>query len=120
MNPAALNAALKGDLENALVANTPGGIERQERAGQRTLCESAILPKELRGTTREELTALGFVFGTDVDELFVRCDLPAGWQKRGSDHSMHSDLVDDTGNVRAHIFYKAAFYDRRADMSWAP
>ena len=26
MNPAALNAALNGDMENALIASTPGGI----------------------------------------------------------------------------------------------
>jgi len=30
MNIAALAAALRGDLANALIASTPGGIERQE------------------------------------------------------------------------------------------
>lgn len=116
MNPAALSAASRGDLENFLVASTPGGIERQEAAGQATLVASAMLPKEIRGATREQLTALGFKFGADVDELFVQCELPAGWTKRGTDHSMHSDLLDEQGRRRAGIFYKAAFYDRRADM----
>ena len=116
MNPAALTAALRGDLANALIASTPGGIERQEAAGQRTLVASAMLPKEINGATREQLTAIGFKFGADVDDLFVTCELPAGWTKRGTDHSLHSDLLDDQGRKRAGIFYKAAFYDRRADM----
>jgi hypothetical protein len=117
MNLAALAAASRGDLANALIASIPGGIERQEAAGQRTLVESAMLPKEIRGATREQLAALGFKFGADVDELFVTCELPPGWKKRGTDHSMHSDLLDEQGRKRAGIFYKAAFYDRRADMS---
>lgn len=117
MNPAALASALRGDLANALIASEPGGIERQEAAGRRTLVESAMLPKEVRGATREQLISLGFQFGADVDELFVTCELPPGWTKRGTDHSMHSDLLDNQGRKRAGIFYKAAFYDRRAYMS---
>jgi hypothetical protein len=116
MNLAALAAASRGDLVNALIPSTPGGIERQEAAGQRTLLESAMLPKEISGATREELTALGFKFGADVDELFVTCELPPGWAKSGTKDAMHSDLLDDQGRKRAGIFYKAAFYDRRADM----
>lgn len=117
MNLAALGAASRGDIENFLVASTPGGIERQEAAGQRTLVANAMLPKKIDGATREQLTALGFKFGADVDELFVSCELPPGWTKRGTDHSMHSDLLDEQGRKRAGIFYKAAFYDRRAHMS---
>ena len=73
MNSATLAAASRGDLANLLVASTPGGIERQEAAGQRMLVASAMLPKEIHGATREQLTALGFKFGADVDELFVTC-----------------------------------------------
>jgi len=117
MNTAAFSAALSGDLANALIASTPGGIELQEAAGQRALVASAMLPKEIHGATREQLEALGFKFGADVDELFVTCELPPGWKKQGTDHSMRSDLMDEQGRNRAGIFYKAAFYDRRADMS---
>jgi hypothetical protein len=117
MTLAALSALAKGDMSNFLAASKPGGIERQEAAGQRTLVESAMLPKEINGTTREQLEAIGFKFGADVDELFVQCELPAGWTKRGTDHSMHSDLLDEHRRKRAGIFYKAAFYDRRASMS---
>lgn len=115
MNPAALSAALAGDFENAMVASTPGGIERQEAAGAAHLVESAILPTEIKGATREQLTALGFRFGTEVDDLFVHCDLPSGWTKVGQD-SYWTDVLDDKGRKRAAIFYKAAFYDRRAVM----
>ena len=116
MNIAALTAALRGDLGNALIASMPGGIERQEATGQQALLELNMLPKEVRGATREQLSAIGFKFGAPLDELFVYCELPSGWTKRGSDNSLHSDLLDEQGRKRASIFYKAAFYDRRADM----
>lgn len=115
-NPAALAALATGSMDNFLTAATPGGIEAQEAAGQAMLCAAAQLPKEMRGCTREQLQAIGFKFGADVDELFVTCTLPPGWKKQATDHSMHSDLLDDKGRRRASIFYKAAFYDRRADM----
>lgn len=48
------------------------------------------------------------------DPLFCHAELPAGWHKEATDHSMWSNLVDDKGRIRAKIFYKAAFYDRDA------
>lgn len=116
MNIASLSAILNGDISNAIVASTPGGIEAQEAAGQSALVASAQLPKDIGGATREQLASLGFRFGADVDELFVRCDLPPGWKKVATDHSMWSELRDAKGQTRASIFYKAAFYDRRARM----
>lgn len=117
LNPAAVGALMQGDLNNFLVAATPGGIERQEAAGQQTFVASETLPRHISGATREQLTALGFVFGEDVDDLFVQCKLPSGWAKRATEHSMHSEIIDDKGRRRASVFYKAAFYDRNADMS---
>lgn len=112
-NPAAL---ARGDLANALVAATPGGIERQEAEGQRQMASSfCTLPKDM---DREPAIAFGFTFGEDADELFVNVTAPAGWAIRPTDHSMHSDIVDDQGRERGSIFYKAAFYDRRADGRW--
>lgn len=102
---------------NFLTATMPGGIERQEAEEQEKLVASQQIPKEIRGATREQLAAIGFVFGADVDELFVECKLPPGWTKRATSHAMHSDLLDEKGRKRAKIFYKGAFYDRRADMS---
>ena len=114
MNPAALGALAKGDISNAIVASTPGGIEAQEKAGQTALVNSANMPKEM-WPSREAFEQFGFVFGEDYDDLFLKATLPAGWSRAATDHSMHSDILDDQGRRRVAIFYKAAFYDRRAD-----
>lgn len=119
MIPAALSAALAGDLDNALVASTPGGIERQEAAGQKALVASTNMPKELH-PSKEAFEAIGFVFSDEVDDIFVKATLPAGWTREATDHSMHSDILDEKGRRRVGVFYKAAFYDRRADAHLIP
>lgn len=92
-------------------------IRNQEHAGQRQLVHSTFLPTELR-SPREEFEALGFTFGEPDphDPLFTPTTLPDGWKKEGSDHDMWSYVVDQHGRRRVGVFYKAAFYDRRADM----
>lgn len=117
-SPAALGAALKGDFENMMVAMTPGGIEAQEHQGQSDFVVSDSLPKQgLEDGVKQKLESMGFIFGADIDELFVLCKLPDGWYKKADDHNMHSYLIDNKGGKRAHIFYKAAFYDRRARIT---
>ena len=111
--PAAMSALARGDINNFMVAATPGGIEAQEAEGQKCFVSDETLPIEC---PREELEALGFQFGDKVDSLFVACRFPNGWSKRPTDHSMWSELIDPEGTVRGSIFYKAAFYDRRAFM----
>ncbi len=121
INMAALGALLRGDIDNAVLASTPGGILAQEAQGQRTLVSSDMLPRDIdKRVTREQLTALGFVFGPDIDDVFVSARLPPGWTKRATDHSMNSEVLDEQGRVRATIFYKAAFYDRHADLRMMP
>jgi len=95
-------------------ALVPGGIELQEKMGQIEMVESEALPKDCN---KEDFEKLGFVFGEDIDELFIACKLPEGWKKQGSDHDMWSYIVDDKGRRRASVFYKAAFYDRKAGIS---
>jgi hypothetical protein len=90
-------------------------IECQESAGQRSLVNSAVLP--FKGDW-EALKKMG-VMVTSSDsaaDLFYECTLPDGWQKKATDHSMWSELLDQNGLVRASIFYKAAFYDRDAHI----
>jgi len=117
-NPAALGALLGGDIENAIVAATLGGIEQQEKQGQTTFVNSSTLPiKMLHGCTKEKLEAMGIVFGEPQNDIFINVTLPDGWTKVATDHSMWSDLLDDKGRKRAGIFYKAAFYDRSAHIS---
>lgn len=122
-----LMASILGD-ENARATFTPGGIERQEREEQQRMVKSSRLPKslktygwpaELSGMDRFEVlqTKLGIVKRAEYDDLFYTVDLPPGWELRGSDHAMWSYLHDDKGRKRASIFYKGAFYDRKADWS---
>jgi len=113
VTPAALVALKNDDIHNFVVASTPGGIEAQEAGGQADFVESQTLPIDC---PKEQLETLGFVFGDTVDELFVNVKFPEGWTVRPTDHSMWSELLDQHQNVRAAIFYKAAFYDRSAHM----
>lgn len=113
-NPAALTAFVKGDMENFLVASAPGGIQAQEKAGQALLVASTNMPKELR-PNREAFERAGFMFGADIDAVFVNATLPNGWSRAATNHDMHSEILDEHGRKRVSVFYKAAFYDRRAD-----
>lgn len=125
-SPTALGAALSGNLENVIVAATPGGIERQEAEGQRQLVSAEVsrLPKDIsdyrfRGKTAAEVYALaGIEVMGDCDDIFLNVKLPEGWKLQATDHSMHSDLLDEQGRKRAGIFYKAAFYDRNASFNF--
>jgi hypothetical protein len=105
---------LQGQMEN------PGSkpIEDMEAAGQRELVNSNVLPVVILHSSKEDFLALGFTFGELVegDELFCYATLPEGWSRQGTSHNMWSIIVDETGKERVAIFYKAAFYDRRAHM----
>ncbi len=98
--------------------DTSAVIEGQERAGQAQLVHSDQLPTDMSADDQAAFEALGFRFGeTDGgDRLFRPATLPDGWKKEGADHAMWSYIVDDLGRRRVAIFYKAAFYDRRAFM----
>jgi hypothetical protein len=101
-------------LAGMLSEGTSGYIEGMEAAGQRQLVASTTLPADAPWA---ELEALGFTRGEKVDDLFVRATLPGGWRKEGSDHAMWSYVLDERGIRRVAVFYKAAFYDRRAFAS---
>ena len=88
-----------------------GYIEGMERAGQSQLVHSDVLPTD---APWDELAELGFMRGEKRDDLFTSATLPEGWKREGSDHAMWSYIVDERGVRRVAIFYKAAFYDRKA------
>lgn len=118
-------------------------IEIQEKHGQREFVNSDTLPIEGTKPQRKfnyvkdgesgfetmdewfshpddpQFAELGFVLGDRVpgDDLFRYGTLPEGWRKVGTSHDMHSTIVDERGRERASVFYKAAFYDRRAEIS---
>lgn len=121
-NLASLTALLNGDFPNALIAATPGGIERQESAGQAKLVKSADrLPTVVNypyDTTISEVSEkLGIQLGSIIDDVFIEATFPKGWHLKPTEHSMWSSLIDDRGRKRASIFYKAAFYDVSAHIS---
>lgn len=91
-----------------------GAILHQEAQGQRY-----TLPTQVSAGGKEALEKSGvkFLAAVDGNPMFQYVELPAGWQKKATDHSMHSDLLDEKGRKRAGIFYKAAFYDRCAHLS---
>ena len=108
-----------GVLATAAVMGIGRSIEAQEADGQQELVKSDVLPAEIQGDGRAALEKAGvkFMGPVDGDSFFVYAELPAGWRKQGTDHSMWSKLFDAKGRERAAIFYKAAFYDRKAHMS---
>jgi hypothetical protein len=106
-------------MNNLLVAITPGGIEEQEKMGQSQLTLTFDrLPRQIdEPSGRHMLEQLGFVFGENLDDLFVSVEPPQGWTLRPSSHSMWSYVHDEQGRCRASVFYKAAFYDKSAHVS---
>jgi hypothetical protein len=98
-------------IKNFAIAAMPGGIEAQEACGQREFVNSTTLPRKYNSGLMSELGEFGVKFGEAVDDLFQYVELPQGWRKEATDHSMWSKLYDDKGRERATIFYKASFYD---------
>lgn len=105
-----------GPLDLPIFGGSSSAIERMEAEGQRQLLESCDLPTQ--GSDDPEFARLGFTFGEPHahDPMFRPATLPEGWKREGTDHAMHSKILDELGRERVGVFYKAAFYDRRADM----
>lgn len=91
-------------------------IEHMEAEGQREVVNNVMLARNMK-PEKEEWEKLGFVF-EDIpgDDLLCKAVLPAGWELVATDHPMWNDLIDEKGNQRGSMFYKAAFYDRDAFM----
>lgn len=93
-------------------------IELMEAEGQRALVNSSQTQLPINFRVQAQLETLGFVYGKQVDDLFVEVKFPEGWYiKAAPDHSMYSYLYDNKNRERVSIFYKAAFYDRKASIS---
>jgi len=52
------------------------------------------------------------------DNLFLDVVLPDGWKIKGTEHAMWNNVLDENNKIRATFFYKAAFYDRDAFLSF--
>lgn len=107
---ASFTAALQGDMAHARM--TSEDIVASEQAGQDALISSAHqLPKD---GNWELLTSWGLKITGDAGDLFYNVELPAGWLKKATSHSMHSILIDQKGRKRASIFCN---YDTRANIT---
>lgn len=104
-------------LIGAMSSNTY--IEDQEAQGQDQLVNSDVLPTDINPTDKAAMIKFGIKFLDQVesDSLFQHVELPEGWSRKKSDHSMWSYIIDDKERERISIFYKAAFYDRSASAS---
>lgn len=93
-----------------------GYIEDMEAAGgQQFTADIELMPAQ---GPWPELVALGFAEPEPTDdELFVRTRLPKGWTKRTLDDPRGGEALDERGVARVSTFYKAAFYDRKADCN---
>lgn len=91
-------------------------VENQEARGQAQVVASEQLPAQGDWAMLE---ALGFVKGEPVegDDLFVHATIPEGWYKEATEHSMYTVIKDERGVERVSVGYKAAFYDRWAQIS---
>lgn len=94
-------------------------VENMEREGHEKAIRQGLMPKMMH-PAKEEWEKIGFVFKEIDDDLMYSVTLPEGWSRRMTDHDMHSEIVDANGLVRGTMFYKASFYDRKADMILLP
>lgn len=103
-------------LAGMVIGDGPSAVEMQERDGQMEMGQPGQLPTE--GLDRELCGRIGIrIIGVvKGDELFTEVVLPEGWEVRPADDSRWTVLVDDRGRERAQMFYKAAFYDRKAHI----
>jgi hypothetical protein len=107
-------------LAEAMIAGSGGAaIEAQEARGLQELVRSQVLPAVIQtegGKEILEAAGVKFVGSVKGDDLFQYVVFPEGWRKvpMGNDYGTY--LVDEKGRKRAHIFYKAASYDRYANM----
>jgi len=102
----------RGDMEEVLLETLVTGD-----VGQAAVATTEMLPKEIRGADKGGLEKLGFVFGEDADDLFVRVALPEGWSKVRTGYNLFTHLLDEKGRKRGLIFYKVARSDRDAWLS---
>lgn len=104
-------------LGDAMVMGPSAAIEHQEALGQRSFVGSDTMPTE--GDGKEVLESFGFKFLGPVegDPIFQFVEMPKGWKKVPTDHSMWSYIHDEQDRKRVAVFYKAAFYDRSAHYS---
>lgn len=117
MNPAFESAVAPpmddNNFANFMAASSPGGIEAQERMGQKDVCRKTMIPKEMI-PNRRAYEDMGIHIRNDANDIFFSADYPKDWTIKPTNNPYYSLIIDNTGKERAQIFYKAAFYDKSA------
>lgn len=110
--------AIVGAMDDSARGRPQGSfIEDMEARGQRELVtQTTKLPT--KGSDDPAWAKMGVLFGEVIqkDPIFRDVVLPVGWKLKPTDHSMWNELLDERGRVRGRMFYKAAFYDRSANI----
>lgn len=114
-----------GAILAAFLVDTGYTVEKMEALGAEQLRnQRTVLPTKGLANDRERWGKIGVEVGTicSEDPLFTQAVLPDSWTiEEGSSSSDYwSVLKDENGYVRAKLFYKAAFYDRRASINLVP
>lgn len=92
-------------------------LENMEVEGQQKAIRRNKMAKSMR-PEKEIWEQLGFKFSEiEDDDILYDATLPEGWSMQATEHAMWINILDPNGRIRGKMFYKAAFYDRRADMS---
>ena len=123
MKPRNLSAEVDDNPALGLALCLAGLVEVTERQGAAEVVASSVIPTEMQGVDDAALVALGFVLGPvcEDDPLFRAVTLPDGWSRvSGGGAGYWTFLVDPAGRRRFVLFYKAAFYDRRAYLEALP
>jgi len=112
-----------GSADNLIHYMLGGTVEQQEEQGRNELIIADQLPKTNNDFDRSALEiykkiGVEIVEDNNNDDLFFSVKLPKGWSKKCTGHNLWTDLLDDKGRKRACIFYKAAFYDRKAFINF--
>lgn len=91
-------------------------LENMEAEGQQEVVRKTLMAKDMR-PRKEVWEQLGFTF-EDIpnDRVLCNATLPEGWSIQATEHAMWNNILDQNGTVRGKMFYKAAFYDRSANM----
>ncbi len=113
--PAAYAAAFSGDIRNTLAASSPAGIQSQESSGTRASAADETLPLDM-GRSSDLIEKMGFTNIKPQDKLFQSCKFPSGWTKMPHPKDHRTVLIlDAQGIARGEYWYKAAFYDQKAN-----
>jgi hypothetical protein len=108
-------------LSTCLALGTAEGIPLLERMAQREIAQGGVLflDRAMKPGIVAVLERLGFQFPPetgDLDPILRPVVGPPGWTLRPKESAYWTDLLDPKGHVRGHIFYKGAYYDRRAQF----